>query len=145
MKKMKLMQNLILCMVLIAAMALVLVGCTKEEAEAPETEVTEVEATPIGEGATTFDFTVTKADESKAAYTVKTDETTVGAALLALGLIEGDESTYGLYVKTVDGEFHEYESDGLYWAFYVNGGYAASGVDTTDIEEGTLYEFRAEK
>ena len=34
--------------------------------------------------------------------------------------------------------------DGKYWAFYVNGEYAVSGVDTTEITEGGLYEFRAE-
>ena len=144
MKRMNLAHKLILCMVLIAALALMAVGCSKTE-EAPEAPASEaVTATPIGEGATTFDLTVTKADGSKTAYAVSTDETTVGAALLALELIAGDEGEYGLYVKTVDGETHVYEDDGKYWAFYINDEYATTGVDMTDIEAGASYELRAE-
>ena len=143
MKRMNLAHKLILCMVLIAALALMAVGCSKtgETAETPAEAVT---ATPIGEGDATFDLTVTKADGSKTAYAVSTDETTVGAALLALELIAGDEGEFGLYVKTVDGETHVYEDDGKYWAFYVNGEYAVTGVDMTDIEAGASYELRAE-
>lgn len=143
MKRMNLAHKLILCMVLIAALALLAVGCSKTE-EAPEAPAEELVATPIGEGATTFDLTVTKADGSKTLYTVSTDETTVGAALLALELIAGDEGEFGLYVKTVDGETHVYEDDGMYWAFYINDEYATTGVDMTDIEAGAAYELRAE-
>ena len=143
MKRMNLAHKLILCMVLIAALALLAVGCSKTE-EAPEAPAEELVATPIGEGATSFDLTVTKADGSKTAYTVSTDETTVGAALLALELIAGDEGEFGLYVKTVDGETHVYEDDSKYWAFYINGEYATTGVDMTDIEAGAAYELRAE-
>ncbi len=140
---MNLAHKLILCMVLIAALALMAVGCSKTE-KAPEAPAEELVATPIGEGATTFDLTVTKADGSKTLYAVSTDETTVGAALLALELIAGDEGEFGLYIKTVDGETHVYEDDGMYWAFYINDEYAVTGVDMTDIEAGAAYELRAE-
>jgi len=143
MKRMNLAHKLILCMVLIAALALIAVGCSKTE-EAPEAPAEELVATPIGEGTTSFDLTVTKADGSKTLYTVSTDETTVGAALLALELIAGDEGEFGLYIKTVDGETHVYEDDGMYWAFYINDEYATTGVDMTDIEAGAAYELRAE-
>ena len=143
MKRMNLAHKLILCMVLIAALALMAVGCSKTE-EAPEAPAEELVATPIGEGATSFDLKVTKADGSKTLYAVSTDETTVGAALLALELIAGDEGEFGLYIKTVDGETHVYEDDGMYWAFYINDEYAVTGVDMTDIEAGAAYELRAE-
>ncbi len=143
MKRMNLAHKLILCMVLIAALALMAVGCSKTQ-ENPEAPAEELVATPIGEGATTFDLTVTKADGSKTLYAVSTDETTVGAALLALELIAGDEGEFGLYIKTVDGETHVYEDDGMYWAFYINDEYAVTGVDMTDIEAGAAYELRAE-
>ena len=68
----------------------------------------------------------------------------MGEALLELKLIAGDESTYGLYVKTVDGETLDYEKDGKYWAFYIDGAYAASGVDSTKITSGATYSFKAE-
>ena len=69
---------------------------------------------------------------------------TVGAALLSLGLIAGEDSDYGLYVKTVNGVTVDYDTDGKYWAFYVDGEYAATGVDSTDITAGATYTFKAE-
>ena len=101
-------------------------------------------ATEVGEGSTSFAFQVTFADGSQQDYTVKTDSTVVGEALQDAGLIAGEESEYGLYVKTVAGQTLDYDADGMYWAFYVNGEYAASGVDTTNIDAGSTYEFRAE-
>ena len=101
-------------------------------------------ATEVGEGSTSFAFQVTFADGSQQDYTVKTDSTVVGEALQDAGLIAGEESEYGLYVKTVAGQTLDYDADGMYWAFYVNGEYATSGVDTTDIDAGSTYEFRAE-
>ena len=38
-----------------------------------------------------------------------------------------------------------YDADGVYWAFYVNGEYAVSGVDSTPIAEGESYSFKVEK
>ena len=77
----------------------------------------------------------------------KTAETekTVGDALLELGLVEGDEGAYGLFVKSVNGIVADYDVDKTYWAFYVNGEYAMSGVDVTEIEGDAVYMFKVEK
>ena len=77
-------------------------------------------------------------------FLVKTDKTTVGAALLEVELIAGEDSQYGLYVKTVNGITLDYDKDGKYWAFYIDGEMTMSGVDSTDIAEGATYEFKAE-
>lgn len=95
----------------------------------------------IGEGENRFMLTVTFKDGNMKAYNVSTDETTVGAALSALGLIEGEQGDYGLNVITIDGERADYNEDGAYWAFYVNGEYAQTGVDSTEIAEGSTYHF----
>lgn len=116
---------------------------SSETSAEPESSVS-AEATDIGEGETAFTFIVTLDDGSSTYYNVHTDETTVGAALLGVGLIEGDESEYGLYVKTVDGVTKDYDADGQYWSFYIDGEYAMSGVDSTDIVAGSSYEFRVE-
>ena len=79
-----------------------------------------------------------------AALALSTGEKTVGAALLSLGLIAGEDSEFGLYVKTVNGVTVDYDKDGKYWAFYVDGEYAATGVDSTDITAGATYTFKAE-
>ena len=69
----------------------------------------------------------------------------MGEALLELELIEGDESEYGLYVKTVNGITADYDEDGTYWAFYIGGEYAQTGVDSTPVTEGEEYSFKVEK
>lgn len=43
-------------------------------------------------------------DESTKTFTYHTDAEYLGEVLLAEGLVEGDESEYGLMITTVDGE-----------------------------------------
>ena len=83
-------------------------------------------------------------ENRETAFQIHTDKETVGDALLELGLIAGEEGAYGLYVKTVNGLTVDYDTDGKYWAFYTNGEYAVSGVDTTTIEAGITYSFKVE-
>ena len=68
----------------------------------------------------------------------------MGEALLEQKLIAGEESAYGLYVKTVCGITADYDVDGTYWAFYIDDTYATSGVDTTDVVEGSTYTLKVE-
>ena len=95
--------------------------------------------TELGEGERSLVVEVT-ADEKTVTFTVKTDKTTVGEALLDCNLISGEAGQYGLYVKEVNGIVADYDVDGTYWAFYVNGEYAMTGVDTTEITEGVVYQ-----
>ena len=46
--------------------------------------------------------------------------------------------------KTVDGELLDWDTHQKYWAFYVNGEMAMTGVDSTDLVAGATYAFRAE-
>lgn len=108
----------------------------------PDTAATDVEV--LGEGATVFAFTVVDGDGSQTDFEIHTDAATVGDALSELGLIEGEESEYGLYVKTVNGITADYDTDGKYWAFYVDDAYAQAGVDATEITDGAHYAFRVE-
>ena len=45
----------------------------------------------------------------------------------------------------VNGIVADFDVDKTYWAFYVDGEYATSGVDTTEIETGKEYSFKVEK
>lgn len=94
--------------------------------------------TTLGDGAKTVTVKV-EANDKTVTFTVKTDAETVGAALLENSLIAGDESEYGLYIKKVNGITADYDTDKAYWAFYVNGEYAMSGVDSTNIDESAVY------
>lgn len=123
--------SVVLCVVLIAAMALMIAGCG-EEAETPAVTTK------------SFTFTVVDTEGKETTYEITSDAETVGEALLAEGLIEGEEGPYGLYVKTVNGITLDYETDGKYWAFYENGEYGLTGVDETPITDGAAYAFKAE-
>jgi len=130
------------CIVLIAAMALVTTGCgSKTEAPAPTEAAPASQVQELGEGATSFDFIVEDLDGTKTQFKIHTDETTVGAALIGVGLLKGEDGPYGLYVHEVNGIRAVYEEDGSYWAFYVNGDYGMTGVDQTDINPDVAYSF----
>ena len=96
--------------------------------------------TELGEGATTLIVEV-KADDRQVTFTIHTDKTTVGEAMQEHGLLEGEESEYGLYIKKVNGILADYNVDQTYWGFYINGEYAMTGADSTNIEEGVTYCF----
>ena len=104
-------------------------------------EGTDSEVTVLGEGATVFQFSVTDMEGTEARYEIHTDKQFVGEALLELGLIEGEDSQYGLYVTTVNGINADWDKDQTYWAFYINGEYAMTGVDATEITEADSYSF----
>ena len=148
--------SLILSMMLIVAMAFCTTACSDSNKEngtsSTETESvkdTEVDAqeevTTLGEGSTQFSFTVVEKDGNKTVFEIHTDKTIVGDALMELDLIAGEESEYGLFVKSVNGITADYDVDGTYWAFYVNDEYATAGVDTTSITDGDSYSFKVEK
>ena len=96
------------------------------------------EDTTLGNGAKTVTVEV-KAEDRSVIFTVKTDQTTVGAALLEHDLIAGEQGAYGLYVKKVNGITADFDVDQSYWGFYINGEMAMTGVDGTEITEGARY------
>ena len=91
-----------------------------------------------------FTLEVTGADGITESRIISTDRQTVGEALLSYGLIDGEDGPYGLYIKTVLGETHDYDTDGYYWAFYIDGEYAMTGADSTQIVPESVYALRAE-
>ena len=163
-KCMKKLLSLILSTMLIVAMAFSMTACGGNNAETPNTEGqsqvggseqgtqtgdvendTQEDGTVLGEGATVFTFVVVDGEGNEKTFEIHTDKTTVGEALLELELIEGEDSAYGLYVKTVNGITADYDVDQTYWAFYINDEMAMTGVDSTDVEAGATYSFKVSK
>lgn len=139
----------VLCGLLFAAMTFTLAGCEDKASNEANTDskvqtLYESGAT-IGEGDTSFSLEVTDIDKKTSSFTVLTDAKTVGDALLDCNMIAGDDGEYGLYIKSVNGITADYDVDKTYWAFYINGEYAMTGVDTTDIEAGAVYSLKVEK
>lgn len=139
---MKKLLSLVLAFVLTAALALT--GCSGTPAETTEAPQAAGQATVLGEGAKSFELTIVDKEGNTHLYLIHTDEEMVGSALIAHELIEGEEGPYGLYIKSVLGQVLDYETDGMYWSFYINGEYALTGVDQTPINEGESYQLRAE-
>lgn len=93
----------------------------------------------------TFTFEVVDANGNKTELSVISDVKILGDALQNLGYIKGEQGPYGLYIKEVNGITADYDIDGTYWAFYINGEMSMKGVDQTEIVDGDVYSFRVEK
>lgn len=74
-------------------------------------------------------------------YQLKTDAEYLRQAMEeADGLtFSGTESEYGMMVDTVNGELADYNADGAYWGFYVNGEYCNNGIDTQPVEDKDVF------
>ena len=140
---------IVLCVVALAVAALFATGViggknTPDNVAAENTGIVK-NGDVVGQGATEFAFVIVDKEGNETAITVKTDKKTVGEALLDTGIVEGEMGDYGLYVKKVNGIAADYDVDQTYWAFYINGEYAMTGIDTTEILPGNTYMMKVEK
>lgn len=137
--------RIIVSFALLLCMTLLLSACGSREV-LPEVweDATYTEDTTMGEGSKMVDVYVTAADKS-VKLTVKTDEEKLGAALLALGIIEGDMGEFGIYIKVVNGMTADYGVDASWWGFnkVLPDGTRETmmtGVDGVTISDGEAYE-----
>ena len=80
---------------------------------------------------------VVHADESSREFTYQTSEEFLGPVLIEEGLVQGEESTYGLFITTVDGETAE---GNQWWCITQDGQMVETGADTTPIANGDHFE-----
>ena len=92
------------------------------------------------EGAKSFTVTVVHSDGTAKDFTYHTDEEYLGDALLAEGLIAGEDGPYGLTIITVDGEDAVWETDSAYWSLYIGAEYATTGVSETPVYDGSAFK-----
>ena len=91
------------------------------------------------QGNKSFTLEIVHGDGSSKVININSDDEYLGEALQLLGLIQGENNQFGLYITTVDGEDAIYEENGAYWALYVDGEYAQQGIDLTPIVDGGSY------
>ena len=84
-----------------------------------------------------FTVIVVHSDKAEKTFTYTAPEGKLGTFLEAEGLIAGEGD--GMF-HTVDGEKTDWNVNQSYWAFYLNGEYAMSGIYDTDIVDGTVYK-----
>ena len=136
---MKKISSQILLIALCLSCIFVFASCAQTQPEGLWENALYNEDTTLGEGAKTVTVEF-ELQEKTITFSLKTDKSILGEALLDCGLIEGEEGAYGLYIKKVNGVTADYDVDQSYWAFYENGEYAMAGVDMTEIDESVTYK-----
>ena len=136
--------SLSISVILLLALVVCFFSCKGADKTNVWDSATYTENTELGEGAKTMTVEV-KAENKTITFTIKTDADTVGEALLEHSLIAGEDSEFGLYIKVVNGITADYDVDQSYWAFYINGETAMTGVDGETITEGAAYRLEYAK
>ena len=114
-----------LALLLALVMLFAMTACGKKEAPAA--------------ASVSFKVIVTDLDGNESSFEYTSSAASVGEVLVAEGLIEGHETEYGLYIDTVNGITADWDKDQTYWAFYIKGEYATTGIDGTEIAADTTY------
>ena len=90
-------------------------------------------------GAKTVAVEVVHSDGSSKEFTYHTDAEYLGELLLAEKLVEGDDSGFGLFITTVDGETAQ-DSLRQWWCITKDGKQTETGADTVPIADGDHFE-----
>lgn len=78
-------------------------------------------------------------DGSIADFDLNTTQNYLGPALVEAGVVEDNQSEYGLYILTADGETAD-ESAQEWWCITKGGEQLNTGADQTPIADGERYE-----
>lgn len=124
---MKKQTKIIIGVVALAAVVAVLLGvyfCTRPEAQA---------------GAKALTVTVVHGDGSERVFDVHTDEEYLEGVLLENEIVEDNQTQYGLYILTADGETAD-EGNQEWWCITQDGQTLMTGAGETPIADGDHYE-----
>lgn len=78
-------------------------------------------------------------DGSSREFKLDTEEENLGPALVAGNVVEDNQSAYGLYILTADGETAD-EAGQEWWQITKDGEQLTTGADSTPIADGEHYE-----
>lgn len=82
---------------------------------------------------------VVHGDGAQRDFSVKTTEEYLGPVLVSEGIVEDNQSVYGLYILTADGETVD-EGNQEWWQVTKGGERLNTGADTTPIADGDAFE-----
>ena len=91
------------------------------------------------EGAKAYTVTVIHSEGEQNVFQLNTAEEYLGEALLAEGLIAGEEGPYGLTVITVDGEDAVWDEDNAYWCIWIGEEMATVGISEIPVYDGSAF------
>ena len=134
------MKKRILTVTMAILMLLCLVSCAKPtDSDTLWENAFYTEDTELGSGAKTIQAEL-KAGEKSIIFTIKTDKATLGEALAEHNLVSGENSPYGLYIKSVNGIRADYDIDKAFWALTKDGQSLLTAADKTEISDKEHYE-----
>ena len=91
------------------------------------------------QGAKEYAVTVIHSEGAQQVFLLHTDAEYLDDALLAEGLIAGEEGPYGLTVITVDGEDAVWDTDNAYWAIYIGDEASTVGISEIPVYDGSSF------
>lgn len=101
------------------------------------------------EGSKEITIEVVNSKEESTVYELQTDAKVLEEAMNEAKekgfTYEAEDGPYGLSVSMVNSEKADYNTDGAYWAFYVNGEYCSNGISTQPVEDGDAFKIAYEK
>ena len=90
-------------------------------------------------GAKKLDITVVHGDGTEKTFDIATDAETLDVALVENGIVEDNQSEWGLYILTADGETAD-ERAQQWWCITKGGEMLPTGASDTVIQDGEAYE-----
>ena len=123
MKNKKLLLAVVALVVVVAVMAAVYITTRPETAQ----------------GSKAYSVTVVHSDGASKVFELRTDAEMLGEALLAEGLIAGEEGPYGLTIITVDGEDAVWDTDNAYWCIWIGEEMAIVGISEIPVYDGSAF------
>ncbi len=94
---------------------------------------------PAATGSKTITVQIITGESETVTKTIQTDAEFLRGALEQENLVQGDESEFGLFVKTVNGVTVD-EAQQQWWCFTKGGETVNTGVDDTPIADGDTFE-----
>lgn len=116
-------------LILVAALAMLLLGINLR---------TNKQKAILNKGPKMIQIQVVFEDGSVSAYTLETTQDTLGAALKDAALIQGEESAYGMFIRSAAGVEAD-ESKQQWWCVMKDGEELAVGVDSQPIKNEESY------
>ena len=141
---MKRILSLSLTLIMLIMSCFLIVSCVDRDGGG-QGEMLYTKDTTLGNGDTTFTLIVEHTNNRTVTFTINTSKEILSDALTEVGILEGHDSTYGLYIDAVNGVTHDFTVDQTYWAIYVGDEYAPVGIDFLEIESGATYKLVASK
>ena len=121
----------VICAILVLLLCVALCACGEDEYK------------KIGKGENRFFIIFEKGDDKVSKYEIRTDNLTVGEALLENKLITFTKTKKGEnYISVADGKKVNYDETNQFWAIYTNGKYLSSDPSNVAIADGDIYVMR---